>query len=146
MRVLVLAGLSLLLVSGCGGGGDDKLSDTDFRSQANKLCLAYSQKVNALPDPGSYAALAQYAAEAHAALTTALDELKQLHPSDELQTDYTAWLRSGDRALQRVDELEQAATAKNQRRIQQLSAAANAEDVRADRLATGLGIAECAND
>ena len=69
---------------GCGGGGDDKLSDADFRSKANTLCLAYSQKVNSLPDPGGYEALAQYAADAHKALVVALDGLKELHPSDEL--------------------------------------------------------------
>ena len=146
MRVLVLAGLSLLLLAGCGGGGGDKLSDADFRAQANKLCVAYSQKVNSLPDPGGYSDLAQYAVSAHKALVTALDGLKALHPSDALAPDYKAWLASNDRSLQRVDALEQAAKDKNDAEIQRLSAAANSEDVRADRIATRLGIAQCAND
>ncbi|MGZ8695393.1 MAG: hypothetical protein ACXWYS_08150 [Gaiellaceae bacterium] len=146
MRVPLLAGLAaLLLLAGCGGG-DDKLSDADFRSKANKLCLAYSQKVNSLPDPGGYEALAQYATDAHDALVVALDGLKELHPSDELEADYDTWLASGERALKRVEELEQAATAKNQRQIQRLSLAATGEDARADRVATRLGIGECAND
>jgi hypothetical protein len=144
---MAATGFAVLLIAGCGGGGgDNRLSDADFRHKASKLCLAYSQKVSSLTDPGGYEALARYAADAHKALVVALDGLKELHPSDALQADYSAWLQSGDRALQRVDELEQAATAKNQRRIQQLSALANAEDTRADELATRLGIGECAND
>jgi hypothetical protein len=145
VRLLVLAGLGLLIVAGCGGG-DKKLSDDDFRTQANQLCVDYSKKVNALPDPGGYADLADYAAQAHKALVVALDGLKDLHPSNTLKDDYAKWLASGDRSLQRVDELEQAAEDKNQAEIQRLSAAANAEDVRADKLATRIGIAECAND
>jgi hypothetical protein len=145
MRVLLAAGLALLLLAGCGGG-DDRLSDSDFRAQANKLCVAYSQRVNALPDPGGYADLAQYAVSAHKALVTALDGLKALHPSDALDSDYKAWLASNDRSLQRVDALEQAAKDRNDAEIQRLSAAANSEDVRADRIATRLGIAQCAND
>ena len=146
MRVLLAAGLALLVLAGCGGGGGDKLSDADFRAQANKLCVTYSQKVNSLPDPGGYAELAQYAASAHKALVTALGDLKALHPSDALEPDYKAWLASNDRSLERVDELEQAANDRNDAEIQRLSAAANAEDVRADRIATRLGITQCAND
>jgi hypothetical protein len=146
MRMLALAAFLVLLLAGCGGGGDDKLSDDDFRSQANALCVAYSKKVNALPDPGGYAELADYAAQAHKALVVALDGLKDLHPSDTLKDDYAKWLASAGRSLERVDQLEQAANAKNDAEIQRLSAAANAEDVRADRLATRIGIAECAND
>ncbi len=146
MRLVLAAGLALLLLAGCGGGGSDKLSDPDFRAQANKLCVAYSQKVNSLPDPGGYGDLAQYAATAHKALVVALGGLKALHPSDTLEPDYKAWLASNDRSLQRVDALEQAAKDKNDAEIQRLSAAANAEDVRADRIATRLGIAQCAND
>ena len=78
MRLVLAAGLALLLLAGCGGGGDDKLSDPDFRAQANKLCVAYSQKVNSLPDPGGYGDLAQYAATAHKALVVALDGLQGL--------------------------------------------------------------------
>ena len=146
MRMLALAAFLALLLAGCGGGGDDKLSDDDFRSQANALCVAYSKKVNALPDPGGYTELADYAAQAHKALVVALDGLKDLHPSDTLEDDYAKWLASAGRSLERVDQLEQAANAKNDAEIQRLSAAANAEDVRADRLATRIGIAECAND
>ena len=146
MRLLVFAGLGLLLLAGCGGGGDNRLSDDDFRAQANKLCVGYSKAVNALPDPGGYAELADYAAKAHEALVVALDGLKNLHPSDTLKGDYARWLASGDRSLERVDQLEQAAKDKNDAEIQRLSAAANAEDVRADKIATRIGIAECAND
>jgi hypothetical protein len=146
MRLLVLAALGLLVLAGCGGGGDNKLSDDDFRAQANALCVAYSTKVNALPDPGGYRELADYASDAHAALVVALDRLKELHPSDALEDDYAKWLASANRSLERVDQLRQAAEDENDTKIQQLSAAAKAEDVDADRIATRLGIAECAND
>jgi hypothetical protein len=146
MRLTLLAGLGLLLVAGCGGGGGDRLTDDDFRARASKLCVAYSATVNALPDPGGYAELAQYAARARKALVVALDGLKALHPSDRLKADYEQWLQGNDRALQRVDQLEQAAKDRNDAEIQRLSAAANAADAKADRVATRLGIAECAND
>ena len=146
MRLLVLAALGLLVLAGCGGGGDNKLSDDDFRAQANALCVAYSKKVNALPDPGGYGELADYASDAHAALVVALDRLKELHPSDALEDDYAKWLASANRSLERVDQLRHAAEDENDTKIQQLSAAAKAEDVDADRIATRLGIAECAND
>jgi hypothetical protein len=146
MRVALLFVIAVLL-AGCAGGDDDNtLSDDAFRAQANKLCFDYSAKVNALPDPGGYPGLAEYAASAHKALVVALDGLKDLHPSDALKDDYADWLASGDRALERVDQLEQAAKGKDAAKIRQLSAAANAEDVDADRIATRLGLGQCAND
>src|SRR6476469_8182985 len=99
MRVLLTAGMALYVLAGCGGGGDERLSDADFRAQANAVCVAYSEKVNSLPDPGGYADLAQYAASAHTALVTALGRLKALHPPNTLDSDYKAWLASNDRSL-----------------------------------------------
>jgi hypothetical protein len=146
MRALV-AGLLLLAVAGCGGGGgDDRLTGEQLAEKADAICAEYERKVDALKDPQSFDQLAAYARSAHSALSNGLADLRELRPPADLESRYDSWVESGDRALGRIDELRMAAEKKNQAEIQTLVAAASREDNESDRLARELGMNECAND
>jgi hypothetical protein len=147
MRPL-LAGLALLLAAGCGGGGssDDRLTSEQLVQKADAICAEYGRKVDALTDPQSFTELAAYARSARQALSDGLSQLRELRPPTDLEARYERWVDAGDRALGRIDELQKAAEKKNQLEIQTLVAAAKREDDASDRLATELGMVECAND
>jgi hypothetical protein len=147
MRTL-FAGLLLLAVAGCGGGGggSDRLTREELAKKADAICTEYESKVDALKDPQSFAELAAYAHSAHRALSDGLSDLRELEPPTDLESRYDSWVGAGDRALARIDELQKAAVKKDQLQIQKLVAAANREDNESDRLATELGMVECAND
>jgi hypothetical protein len=146
MRVFYAA-LLALAVAGCGGGGgDDRLTKDELISQANAICLDYGRKVKALDDPRTLTDLSVYAKSAHQALADGLAQLRKLHPPDELQTRYETWVAAGDRALERIDELQKAADKGDQAEIGRLVNAAQREDARNDRMAQQLGMTDCAND
>jgi hypothetical protein len=144
----VFAALLLIAVAGCGGGGgDDRLTKDELMKQANAVCADYAGQLKALGDPPqTLSGLATYARSAHGALADDLARLRKLHPPAELQAKYDTWLAAGDRALERIDELGKAAAKGDQIEIQRLVNAAKTEDEQSDRLATELGMAECAND
>jgi hypothetical protein len=143
-----VAALLLIAAAGCGGeGGNDRLTKNELLQQANAICADYAGQLKALGDPPqTLSGLATYARSAHGALADDLARLRKLHPPAELQAKYDAWLAAGDRALSRIDELGKAAAKGDQIAIQRLVGAAKTEDEQSDRLATELGMSECAND
>jgi hypothetical protein len=144
----VFAALLLIAVAGCGGGGgDDRLTKDELMQQANAVCADYAGQLKALGNPPqTLSGLATYARSAHGALADDLARLRKLHPPAELEAKYDTWLAAGDRALARIDELGKAAAEGDQIEIRRLVNAAKTEDEQSDRLATELGMVECAND
>jgi hypothetical protein len=146
VRALV-AVVVLLAVAGCGGDdGNDRLTKAELVQQADAVCVEYARKVKALGDPQTLTDLSTYARSAHQALANGLDELRKLRPPAELQTRYDTWVAAGERALGRIDELQKAAAKGDQTEIRRLVDAATREDAQSDRLASQLGMTDCAND
>jgi hypothetical protein len=143
----LLAALFVAAVAGCGGGdGNDRLTKDELVQKADAVCADYERKVQALGEPQTLPDLATYARAARAALAHGLDELRELEPPAELETKYETWVNTGERTLERIDELETAAAKGNQIEIRRLIDASSREDEESDRLATELGMSECAND
>ncbi len=144
---LLLAGLLVVGAAACGGGGDDeRLTKGELVEKADAVCVDYARKVKALGDPQTLTDLSTYAQAAHQALAAGLTELHTLNPPPDLAAKYEAWLAAGDRALDRIDELQKAAAKGDETEIQRLVDAAKREDEQSDRLARELGMTECAND
>ena len=145
MRFL-LAGL-LVVLAGCGGSGDDeRLSAAELATRADAICAEYERELGALENPQSFDELATYARGARGALSDGLNDLRGLRPPADLESRYASWVEAGERALARIDELEQAADKDDQAAITKLAAAAEREDGETDRLASDLGMKECADD
>jgi hypothetical protein len=148
VRAAVLAGLVVVAVTACGGGGanNERLTKDELVQRANGVCAEYERKVKALGNPQTLTDLVTYARSAHQALADGLEQLRELHPPAELEAKYDTWVAAGDRALERIDELQKAAAKGDQIEIQRLVNAARREDEQSDRLASQLGMTECAND
>jgi hypothetical protein len=135
-----------LVVAGCGGngGGGDRLTREEYASQANAICADFKRDVDALEAPQSFEGVVEYAEKARPIFDEHLGRLKDLSPPEELEDTVDRWLATGDRARQRLDDLEAAARDRDERRFAELQAELAREDRESDRLARQVGATTCA--
>lgn len=143
--IAALAGVLTLLVAACGGGGDARLSEEEFQSQANAICAKYQKQLDALGTPASLDEIPELVDQALAILNKEVDEIDALNPPQELQSDVDKLLAATDRTRAAADDLSAAATSGDQAAVQQALDEGNAATKEADDLASSLGLDECAN-
>jgi hypothetical protein len=142
--VAALAGLIALLSAGCGGGGGgERLSKADFQSQANAICDKYQQQLDALGTPSSLDEIPELVDKALAILNKEVDEIGQLNPPEELQSQFDSMLAASDKTKQAADDLSTAAKAGDQAGVQKALQAGNAASTQADKFAGELGLDSC---
>jgi hypothetical protein len=140
-----LVGVLVLLASGCGGGGGggDRLSKADFQSQANSICAKYQKQLDALGTPSSLDEIPALVDKALAILNKEIDEIGQLNPPEELQSQFNAMLAASDKTKQAADDLSTAAKAGDQAGVQKALQEGNAASSQADKIAGELGLDSC---
>jgi len=140
-----LVGVLVLLASGCGGGGGggDRLSKADFQSQANSICAKYQKQLDALGTPSSLDEIPALVDKALAILNKEIDEIGQLNPPEELQSQFNAMLAASDKTKQAADDLSTAAKAGDQAGVQKALREGNAASSQADKIAGELGLDSC---
>jgi hypothetical protein len=142
-RTVGLALVLVCLAAGCGGGGSDK---EDFQKQANSICKRYTEQLAALPAPSSPAAISEYVDKAIPLLEQGVAELRALKPPEELAGDYGRMLDETENAIPAARDLGAAAAKNDPAAVQKALNEGNAANDKADRLATKLGLPECAAD
>jgi hypothetical protein len=130
-------------IAGCGGGGGDRLSRAEFISQADAVCEEYEAKLDALGTPQNAEQLADFADKALPIAQDGREELGELRPPEELQETYDDWLEQGDRAIEIVEDLREAAEDGDTAEIQRIAQEAEAADAEANRLAAQIGFEQC---
>ena len=145
MRVsaAALLGVLVLLAAGCGGGGEESLSKTEFQSQANAICAKYEKQLNALGAPSSIDEIPDLVQQALVILNKEIDEIAALNPPDELQSDFDKLIAASNKTKAAANDLSAAAKSGDQAAVQQALEDGNAASDEADQLATGLGLGEC---
>ena len=138
----VLGGLALL-AAGCGGGGEEPLSNAEFQSQANAICAKYEKQLNALGAPSSIDEIPDLVQQALAILNKEIDEIAALNPPDELQSDFDKLIAASNKTKAAANDLSAAAKSGDQAAVQKALEDGNAASDEADQLATGLGLGEC---
>ena len=141
--VAALAGVIVLLASACGGGGGDRLSEAEFQSQANAICGKYEQQLRALGSPSSLDEIPAFVDRALAILNREIDEISQLDPPQDLQSQFDALLAASDRTKKAADDLSTAAKAGDQAAVQKALEEGRAASTQADKLAGDLGLDQC---
>ena len=139
--LLLLAGS--IVVSGCGGGGGDRLSQAEFVAKADAICQEYEAKLDALGQPQNEDELAEFADKAIPIAKDGRDELGELNPPENQQENYDRWLEQGDRAIEIVEDLRGAAEDGDRAEIQRIAQEAEQADQESNRLAEQLGFEEC---
>jgi hypothetical protein len=141
-------GLALALFgSACGGdGGGDRLSEEEFRTQANAICAEYNQKIGDLGSPPSPEEIPGYVDQVIPLVEDGLAELRALNPPAELEQDYDAMLDETAEALPAARALGEAAANQDVAALQEAIEQGQQADEEADRLAASLGLDTCASD
>jgi hypothetical protein len=133
-----------VLVAGCGGGGGGaRLSRTDYAKQADTICLKYNAKLNGIARPKSQTDLAAFVDKAVPLVSDASDRLSELKPPQDEQRMATAWNRANSDVVRALQQLRDAAKAKDRAKLQAALAAGNKANSRANTLATTLGMTAC---
>ena len=145
MRVsaVALVGVLALLVTACGGGGEARLSEEDFQTQANAICSKYDKQLDAIGSPESIDEIPDLVDQALAILDKEIDEIAALNPPEELQDDFDKMLAASDRTKAAATDLSEAAKAGDQAAVQKALEEGNAASNEADDLAADLGLSDC---
>jgi hypothetical protein len=139
--------VALVLATGAASsacGGDDRLSQEEFRQQANAICAKYDEKIKALGSPASPAEIPDFVRRGVPLLRQGVTELRALKPPAELQDDYDRMLDETAKAIPAAQSLADAAEKGDAAAVESAIAAAQMANKASDQLATDLGLDKCA--
>jgi hypothetical protein len=137
----VLVGLLVPFLAGCGGGADPAA----YRSDANALCAAGDQRVEAIgsvskiDDAEEAAAVRRLAA----ALTPTVDRLEQLSAPDDDREDHGAMVRAYRTAVAAVADIARGLEATNRAATAQAASEYTTAVNEAQALARDLELEDC---
>jgi hypothetical protein len=140
-----LTGAMALAAAGCGGGGD-RLTREELIEEADATCAEFDQRVEEVDEPESLDDIERYVQEIRPIVEEGTDELDALEPPEELQDEYDQWIQETRSAIERFDELEEAAASGDEQRIQEVLQGAGEGGDEANRLAQEIGLQECGSD
>ena len=133
----------LVLLAGCGGGGDNRLSREEFESQANAICAKYQKQLDALGTPSSVEEIPDLVEQALAILNKEVAEIAALNPPTDMQTEFDAMIEASNNTKAAANDLSQAARDGDQAAVQKALEEGNAASDKADQIATQLGLDSC---
>jgi hypothetical protein len=144
--VLLVAGLAVVAAA-CGGS--DRLSKSEFISQADSICAKYEQKIRSAMQgipAGNEAQLADAIERVLPVIRTGNDELRDLKPPENLQDRYDRWMQIGDDEVTAARKLHDALREGDRQGVQSAFADLQKADAQQDRLAREeLGLTGCAS-
>jgi hypothetical protein len=150
VRARLTAFLAVALVAttaACGGGGpgDDRLSQEEFRKQANAICDKYDSKIQALGSPSSAQEVSGFVDRVIPLLQQGISELRALKPPEEAEDDYDRMLDETEKAVPAAQKLADAAEKNDAAALQEALDEARNADQASDEIATKLGLTGCAS-
>jgi hypothetical protein len=145
-RALGLTLFFACLAAGCGGGGEDRLSQEEFQQRADAICERYDKKIQALGSPQSPADIPAYVAKGIPLLRQGIAELRALNPPAEVEDDYNRMLDETAKAIPAAEKLADAAEKNDAAAVQDAIKEGQQADEASDELATKLKLDGCAAD
>jgi hypothetical protein len=136
-----LAGASVLVVAGCGGG---RLSHDDYVTRADAVCTAYQNKVALLTHARTYSEVIAYADKTLPLYTAALDKLRALKPPSSDEPAVRRWLAADEKVATAIARLRDAAMRHDPAATNDASAEMQAAGLAGTRAAAALGLKSCA--
>ena len=143
VAALALAGVA----AGCGGGGgDDRLTKEDYIAQADAICKATNEEIDALGEPETLEEVATLAADAIKLQEDGLAELRALEPPEADEATLNEAYALVEQQVDLGRQIQEAAEAGDMEKIQELLTQGEPIDDQADAIATEYGLTECGND
>jgi hypothetical protein len=147
-RKLVMGAVVAVLATvaaSCGGGGSSSLSKDEYSSQLNTICTELNAKNKAIGDPQSLDDVIQKGPQLQDAFQSAIDEVEDLNPPDELKAAHARFLSLGKQIHSKIDELIAAAKKKDAAKLQAIASSIDPLDKESNQIAkTQLGAPACA--
>ena len=144
MKLAALAILSAATLAACGGG--DRLSEDEFREQANGICAEYNEKIADLGNPTSPEDIPEYVERGIPIIEEGIAELRELNPPEEMEADFDRMLDETEKTIPAARQLSEAAADQDAEAVQEAISQGQESDAETDRIATELGLDECASD
>ena len=159
---LIPIAAACFLAAGCGGDGDggggEPLSKAEFISQADAICKKHEAEGDAIKpedlpsdfDPTSPNATEEqldrfgdYIDKIVPVFRDQLDELRELTPPEDFQTDYNRALGLLDETANEYEEAGEAAHDADREKIKEKLQEGSRHSNDADKIATDYGLKEC---
>jgi hypothetical protein len=141
-RLAVLPVAAVVVIAACGAGS--RLSKQELVAKANAICRELDGRFQALGTPRTMKDLGRFADRALPIAREGRDRLGKLRPPKEVESTYGEWLGEGDKAVDAIIRVRDAAAKNDVAAVQKVGREARAEDRKSDRLAMRLGFTDCA--
>jgi hypothetical protein len=146
-RASLLALLTLLLVTACGGGaGGKRLTKDEYASKSDAICGKYNQQVKALDNPSNLKELASVADKTIPILRNTIRDLRKLRPPKNEQDTVDQWLNEVGKLEDDLTEIRDKAKENDMRGVQAVVPKAEEHNTNSNKLATELGMQVCNSD
>jgi hypothetical protein len=137
--------LTVLALTGCGGGGSSKGGDLKtFDADASKICKSQTAQLQALPSPTKSAELSPYLEKLSAFTHVSRDNLGKLDPPSDKKAAFDAYLAALDAQLAKFDKAKETAKAGQTAAALQMLNAAVPSGRAVKAKAAALGLTDCA--
>jgi hypothetical protein len=147
MRLAALAIFAASLLVACGGtdGSGERLSEEEFRQQANAICMEYNERIADLGTPTSPADIPGYVERGIPIIEEGLAKLRELDPPEDMADDYDRMLDETEKAIPAARQLSEAAADEDAEAVQEAISLGQEADAESDRVARELDLDECAS-
>ena len=135
---------AVLAAVGCGG--EDQLSQAEFREQGNVICAKYEGQIDELTIPSAIDQIPVYVAKAAPIVEKEIDELKALDPPDETKETFDRMIAESEKTLTAGRDLAKAAEAGDDAAVEKALNEGNIASSRSSEHARALGLTECINE
>jgi hypothetical protein len=142
-RALLALTIVLAACSGCGSGGDDRLSKDEYAKRADAVCRHYNAATRGFGAPQTMPALARVTARSLPFLDTAIRDLRALKPPGEEDATARAWVRQLVLLRGELVHMRDRARANDARGVRAVVPAATRRNERFGQLAARLGMSVC---
>jgi hypothetical protein len=147
LRAPVLAFLTLVLLTACGGsGGGIRLTKEQYASKADAICGRYNQQLKARENPSSLKELAEVADQTIPVLGKLISDIRKLRPPASEQETADEWLDEVEKLEDDLKEIRDKAADDDMQGVQDVVPTATEHNKRSNELATQLGMTVCNRD
>jgi hypothetical protein len=148
MRFAALAIFAAAALAACGGGdgSGERLSEDEFREQANSICTDYNEKIADLGSLSSPADIPDYVDRGIPVIEEGIAKLRALNPPEDMEEDFDRMLDEVAKGIPAARQLSEAAAEQDSEAIQEAMSQGQEADAESDRIAKGLGLDECASE
>ena len=146
MTRVALIALAALVLAGCGGGGDDRLSREEWTTQADAICKVVNDRLAETEQPNTMAELVTVLEQGLEDVEAALADLRELSPPEDMEQDVDAWIGRVEAASEQIEVARDAAKAQDEEALAEALEEGTRINDDGNRRARELGLKECAEE